>query len=121
MRRNLFLRITVVLWLVSLAISQINRHVSDALGWLGIGALVIAFTEVMVVSRGRQLSDIRGRKYSYVLFTIGGAMAIGGAIGQVLGVGQPTIDVIEAIAGTVVGLSLLALFLAYLDSNESTG
>ena len=106
-RRDLFLWIACgVFTLLAIAISQINQYVSGSLFGLALGALVIGMLERRVDNRGGQLSGTKGTEY--VLFTVGGITIIGGAIGLVRGVVRP-LDVIEAIAVTVVGLGLLAL------------
>jgi len=121
MRRNLFLKVASILWLVGIAISQINHYLSGALIGLGILALAIGFAEALAEDRGIQLFGKKGTRYGIALFAIGGALLVGGGLGPALGVAQLTVDLIQAIGATIVGLSLLALYLAFLDSTESTG
>src|SRR2546426_2359277 len=78
MRRNLFLKVASILWLVGIAISQINHYLSGALIGLGILALAIGFAEALAEDRGIQLFGKKGTRYGIALFAIGGALLIGG-------------------------------------------
>jgi len=82
----------------------------------GFAAFVIGAAQSILEDRGIRFSSMNGARYGYALFVVGGAAMITGALGPLLGIAQQTVDVVEAIGATLVGLSLLAFFLAYLDS-----
>src|SRR2546425_9313080 len=102
MRRNLFLKVASILWLVGIAISQINHYLSGALIGLGILTLVIGFAEALAEDRGVQLFGKKGSRYGFALFVIGGVLLVVGGLGPALGVAQLTVDLIQAIGTTIV-------------------